>query len=54
MRFDLPTIGPLTIEKMAKAGGKVIAIEAGKTIVINREETIRCAEEHGIAIVCRS
>ncbi len=54
MRFDLPTIGPLTIEKMALAGGKVIAIEAGKTIVINREETIRRAEEHGIAIVCHS
>ncbi len=54
MRFDLPTIGPLTIEKMALAGGKVIAIEAGKTIVINRDETIRCAEAHGIAIVCRS
>ena len=54
MRFDLPTIGPQTIEKMALAGGKAIAIEAGKTIVINREETIRCAEENGIAIFCRS
>jgi len=53
MRFDLPTIGPQTIEKMAKAGGKAIAIEAGKTIIINREKTIRCAEENGIAIFSR-
>ena len=53
MRFDLPTIGPQTIEKMALAGGKAIAIEAGKTIIIDREKTIRCAEENGIAIICR-
>ena len=53
MRFDVPTIGPQTIEKMKLAGGKVIAIEAGKTILINREKTLQMADELGIAILCR-
>lgn len=54
MRFDVPTIGPQTIEKMKFAGGKVIAIEAGKTILINREKTIQMADELGIAILSRA
>jgi DUF1009 family protein len=53
MRFDVPTIGPQTIEKMKLAGGKVIAIEAGKTILINREKTLQMADEFGIAILSR-
>lgn len=53
MRFDVPTIGPQTIEKMKLAGGKVIAIEAGKTILINREKTLQMANELGIAILSR-
>jgi len=53
MRFDVPTIGPQTIEKMKLAGGKVIAIEAGKTILINREKTLQMADELGIAILSR-
>jgi UDP-2,3-diacylglucosamine hydrolase len=54
MRFDVPTIGPRTIESMVRAGGKVIAIEAGKTILIHREKTLQLAQAHGIAIVSRS
>lgn len=51
MRFDVPTIGPRTVEQMAAAGGKVIAIEAGMTIVVQREETIAAANRLGISIV---
>lgn len=54
MRFDLPTIGPRTIERMIIAGGKAIAMEAGKTILIDREATIRLANRHGISIVSRT
>jgi DUF1009 family protein len=50
MRFDLPTIGPLTIEKIANAGGSAIAIEAGKTIVLDRPRTIALANRKGISI----
>ena len=53
MRFDLPTIGPQTIDRMAKAGGRAIAIEAGKTIVIDRTRTLALANRHRIAILSR-
>lgn len=51
MRFDVPTIGPQTVEKVHAAGGKVIAIEADRTIVVEREATIRSANRLGITII---
>jgi DUF1009 family protein len=51
MRFDVPTIGVGTIETIHKAGGRVLAIEADKTIVLDETKTIRAAEEFGISIV---
>jgi len=51
MRFDVPTIGCQTIESIHKAGGRVIAIEAGKTILIDQDDTIRLADRYGITIV---
>lgn len=53
MRFDVPTVGTTTIESLKKAGGRVLAIEAGKTIVLDEAETIRLAERYGITIVAR-
>ena len=53
MRFDVPTVGPSTLRSIATAGGKVLAIEADKTILIDEPETIRLADEAGIAIVAR-
>ena len=50
MRFDVPTIGLRTIEQLHRAGGSAIAIEAGKTIFVDREATLRRANELGIAI----
>jgi UDP-2,3-diacylglucosamine hydrolase len=54
MRFDVPTIGCGTIESMHQAGARVLAIEAGKTIVIDQEETIALADRYGITIVARA
>lgn len=51
MRFDVPTIGVGTITTLAAAGGSVLAIEAGKTIVIDQAEVIALAEKHGIALL---
>lgn len=51
MRFDVPTIGMNTMENFARAGGKVIALEAGKTIVVDLHDVIRFANQHGISIV---
>jgi DUF1009 family protein len=53
MRFDVPTVGPSTIESIKSAGGKVLAIEAEKTILIDEAETVRLADEAGITIVAR-
>ncbi len=53
MRFDLPTIGPQTIERLVRAGGGAIAIEANKTILIDRQRTLRLADRHRISIVSR-
>src|SRR5262249_46996976 len=54
MRFDVPTVGCSTIETMHQAGGRVLAIEAGKTIVIDQTETIALADRYGITIVALS
>lgn len=51
MRFDVPCIGSDTIRSMAKNGGKCIVIEAGKTIIIDKAETLKLADELGIAIL---
>ena len=50
MRFDVPTIGPQTVANVHRGGGKVIAIEADKTIVVQRDETIALAKQAGITI----
>jgi len=53
MRFDVPTIGVNTIENVHRAGGRAIVIEAGKTLLLNREKTISSANRLGIAICAR-
>jgi hypothetical protein len=49
-RFDVPTVGRQTIETMHRAGARVLAIEAGQTILLDEPETIALADRHGIAI----
>ncbi len=51
MRYDVPTIGTRTIENLAAAGGRVLAIEAGRTILLDGGEVIEFADRHGLAIV---
>jgi len=53
MRFDVPTVGPSTIQSMKAAGGTALAIEADRTILLDEAETIRLADEFAIAIVAR-
>jgi DUF1009 family protein len=51
MRFDVPTIGLGTLETMAAAGARCLAIESGKTILLDQEAVVRYADEQRIAIV---
>ncbi len=51
MRFDIPSVGTGTISTMKEAGAKALVIEAGKTVVFDKEEMIKEADKAGIAIV---
>jgi DUF1009 family protein len=51
MRFDVPTVGRDTVETLRRAGGRVLAIEAGKTIVLDQAETVALADRYGLTIV---
>jgi hypothetical protein len=51
LRFDLPAIGPQTIQAMVSVQATVLAIEAGRTVIIDREDVLSQANEAGIAIV---
>ncbi|MDI1242319.1 MAG: UDP-2,3-diacylglucosamine diphosphatase LpxI [bacterium] len=51
MRFDVPVIGVPTIETMASAGATCISITAGKTLIFDREHTVKLADKHKITIV---
>ncbi|MFO0974702.1 MAG: UDP-2,3-diacylglucosamine diphosphatase LpxI [Phycisphaerae bacterium] len=54
MRFDVPTVGPATIEQLRAAGATALVIEAGKTIMLERDALIAAADAAGIAVVARS
>ena len=49
-RFDVPVIGPQTIETCAAAGVGGIAIEAGKTLLLEKERVAELCAKHGIGI----
>jgi DUF1009 family protein len=51
LRFDLPAIGPRTIDVMASVKASVLAVEAGRTVILDREAVLEKAQGFGIAIV---
>ena len=51
MRFDVPVVGVPTIEAMKAAGATCLCVEAGRTLVFDREAMVAMADEAGIAIV---
>ena len=53
MRFDVPVIGVETIRIAAKAGVRVIAVEAGKTLLLERDAVIELAAQSKISLVAR-
>ena len=50
-RFDVPCVGTDTVRSLADNGAKCLAVEADKTIIIDKPETIKLADQLGIAIV---
>jgi hypothetical protein len=49
-RFDVPVIGPQTLQTAHEAGVRVIVCEAGRTLLLDRAEVSRLADEYGIAM----
>jgi DUF1009 family protein len=50
MRFDVPVVGPGTIDSMEAAGASLLGLEAGRVLLLEREELLRRAEERGIGV----
>jgi hypothetical protein len=51
MRFDVPVIGISTVETMIRAGATCLSIEAGGTLLFDRDQLLKRATQAGIAIV---
>lgn len=51
MRFDVPVIGMATVEAMIRAGASCLSVEAGRTLLFDREAMLERAGQAGIAIV---
>ncbi len=52
MRFDVPTIGLGTLRSMIAAGARVLAVEAGRTILVDHDEFIAEANRNKVVVVC--
>jgi hypothetical protein len=53
MRFDVPVIGLATIQAMRAAGASALSVDAGKTLMFEREALIASADEAAMTIVGR-
>jgi hypothetical protein len=51
MRFDVPVIGPNTVEAMRRAGATCLSIEAGRTLIFDQATVLELATAAGIAII---
>ncbi|MBI4402073.1 MAG: UDP-2,3-diacylglucosamine diphosphatase LpxI [Nitrospirae bacterium] len=51
LRFDLPAVGPATIDTMKAMKASVLALEAGRSVILDRDEMLRKADKAGIAVV---
>ena len=51
LRFDVPAVGVDTIERLHEAGAAVLAVETGRTILLEKDALLRQANSYGIAVV---
>jgi DUF1009 family protein len=49
--FDVPVAGPGTVATMRETGTTVLAVDSGRTLLLDREELLREADASGIAVV---
>ena len=53
MRFDVPTVGPDTIENLKRNGGSMLVVESGRTLIVDKEAMLAAADSARIVIVGR-
>lgn len=51
MRFDVPTVGPETVALLSRHGARMLILEAGKTVMIDREQMLTDADRVGLVIL---
>jgi DUF1009 family protein len=51
MRFDVPVVGVATLEAMRAAGATCLCVEAGRTLLFDREAMVRMADDAGIVML---
>lgn len=51
MRFDIPLVGPNTLESLTSSYCAVLAMEAGKTLILEKERCLKTADENNICLV---
>ena len=54
LRFDVPAAGSDTVEVMKRVNARVLVLEAGRTLLFDRERTIDAADSAGISIVVQN
>jgi hypothetical protein len=50
MRFDVPVVGPGTLDAMREAGARTLAVEAGRTLMLDRRALVARADDEGVAL----
>jgi DUF1009 family protein len=51
MRFDVPVVGVSTLDAMREAGSRVLAVDAGKTLLLDRPAFVARASAEGVAVL---
>ncbi len=51
IRFDVPAVGVQTIENLHRHGGIALVVEAGRTLMLDKENMLARADELGIAVI---
>lgn len=51
MRFDIPLVGPKTLDSLIAASCAVLAMEAGKTLLLEKDRCLKAAEQNNICLL---
>jgi DUF1009 family protein len=51
LRFDVPAVGPSTLEAMKEVKATTLALEAGKTLLLDKELVLEMANRERISII---